>query len=119
MIANFVGCLLSVGIILLWQQSAAALWIGTILVGLSMASIFPVTISLAERRMTITGKITSSFFVGVGMGSMLLPWLIGQFFEATGPEMTMVIILVTLVLNFLIFLGMLGYSKNLAPQPEG
>jgi len=115
MISNFLGCLVSVGTIILWPQSAIVLWIGTILLGLSMASIFPVTISLAERRMAITGQTTSWFFVGVGLGSMLLPWLIGQLIEPIGPQITMIIILVTLVLNLLTFLGMLGYSKNLAP----
>jgi FHS family Na+ dependent glucose MFS transporter 1 len=118
MIINFVGCLISVGIIILWPQSVVALWSGTILVGLSMASIFPVTISLAERRMTITGQITSMFFIGVGLGSMFLPWLIGQLIEPIGPQIAMIVILITLVLNFLVFLAMLGYSKRLMPQVE-
>ena len=118
MIINFVGCLLSIGIIILWPQSVAVLWAGSILVGLSMASIFPVTISLAERRMAITGQITSLFFVGVGMGSMFLPWLIGQLIEPVGPQIAMIIILITLVLDFLVFLGMLGYSKRLKLQTE-
>ena len=77
-----------------------ALWGGALLMGVSMASIFPVTITLAERRMTITGQTTSWFFVGVGLGSMLMPWLIGQLFEPIGPQITMYVILVALVLDF-------------------
>ena len=69
--------------------------------------------------MTITGQTTSLFFVGVGLGSMLLPWLIGQLIEPIGPQIAMVILLITLVLDFLVFLGMLAYSKNLTLQTRG
>ncbi len=85
--------------------------------GISMASVFPVTITLAERRMPITGQTTSWFFVGVGLGSMLMPWLIGQLFEPVGPQVTMYVILVTLVIDFIVFLGMLRYSRNLDSSP--
>ena len=86
--------------------------------GISMASIFPVTITLAERRMPITGQTTSWFFVGVGLGSMLMPWLIGQLFEPIGPRVTMVVILFALVLAFLVFLSMLRYSRNIEGNPS-
>ena len=112
MMVNFFGCLLSATLIILFQGSVTVLWSGSILMGLSMASIFPVTITLAERRMTISGQTTSFFFVGVGLGSMLMPWLIGQLFEPIGPLATMYVILVALVLDFLVFLGMLRYSRK-------
>ena len=113
MIINFVGCLVSAAIIILFPYSAITLWGGTLLMGISMASIFPVTITLAERRMPITGQTTSWFFVGVGLGSMLFPLLIGQLFEPIGPRITMIVILFALVLAFLVFLGMLRYSRNI------
>jgi len=75
-----------------------AIWGGTLGLGLSMASVFPVTITLAERRMTITGRVTSWFFVGASLGGMSLPWLIGQLFEPVGPRATMFVILSALVL---------------------
>ena len=113
LILNFLGCLVSAIWIVLFPQSNTALWGGTLLMGVAMASVFPVTISLAERRMPILGQTTSWFFVGVGLGSMLMPWLIGQLFEPIGPLATMYVILVSLVLNFLVFLGMLRYSAKL------
>lgn len=112
MILNFFGCLLSAMIIILLPKSLTALWGGTLLMGVSMASIFPVTITLAERRMPITGQTTSWFFVGVGLGSMLMPWLIGQLFEPIGPLVTMYIVLIALLLDFLVFLAMLRYSTR-------
>jgi FHS family Na+ dependent glucose MFS transporter 1 len=115
MIVNFMGCFLSAIVIILLPGSVIALWSGSILMGLSMASIFPVTITLAERRMTITGQTTGWFFVGVGLGSMLTPLLIGQLFGPVGPLATMYVILAALVLDFLVFLGMLRYSQKLKP----
>ena len=76
--ADILGCLLSLLIILVWSSSPTALWIGTIGAGLSIASVFPVTLALAERRMPVTSAVTSWFFVGAGAGGMVLPWLIGR-----------------------------------------
>jgi hypothetical protein len=53
--------------------------------------------------MQITGAITGWFLVGSGLGSMLLPWLIGQIFARTGPQAMTTILLVDLI-GILIFL---------------
>jgi hypothetical protein len=34
----------------------------------------------------MTGGVTGFFLVGSSLGSMALPWLIGQFFESVGPR---------------------------------
>ena len=85
---DIVGCATSIVIIMLWRDSSLALRVGTVGLGLSMASIFPTFLMLAGERMQITGTITGWFLVGSGAGSMLLPWLIGQFFESVGPRAT-------------------------------
>ena len=103
---NLAGALVSVGILLLWSDSTPALWARTIVTGLSMASLFPSTITFAGRRLNITGRITGWFFIGVGAGSMTLPYLIGQVFETVGPRSMMVIIL-TAILFALVVLGIL------------
>lgn len=104
--ADLVGCVLSTLVIMLWRESSLALWIGTVGLGLSMASVFPTILILAGERMHITGAMTGWFLVGSGAGSMLLPWLIGQIFVATGPRtMTLVLLIDTtaLLLGLLIF----------------
>lgn len=103
---SLVGALVSVGIILVWSNSTIALWVGAIGTGLSMASLFPSTITFAGRRLNITGRITGWFFIGVGAGSMTLPWMIGQVFETIGPTSMMVIIM-TAILLALVVLGIL------------
>lgn len=101
--ADLIGCLASVGLILVWRESATAVWLGTIGLGLSMASVFPTTLSLAERHLHVSGKTTSYFFVGASLGGMSIPWFIGQQFEAVGPLATMIIIFICLVASLAVF----------------
>ena len=112
LLGDLVGCLASVGIILLWSNSLAAIWLGTFGLGLSMASIFPTTLSLAERRMTITGQVTGWFLVGAGAGAMSLPWLIGQLFESIGPRVTLFAIMVDLIVAAGVFAVLILYSTR-------
>ena len=97
LLIDFAGAVASLGVLLLWPASTVAAWVGTVGVGASIASIFPTMISLAERRLEITGRVTGWFFVGASVGGMSLPWLIGQLFESIGPRVTMVIILIDLL----------------------
>src|SRR5690349_22569039 len=101
LILDFAGCLVSLGLILLFQSSPAMLWIGTLLFGLSQASIFPTFLTLAEERMHITGTITGLFLLGAGVGGMILPWLIGQAFVRIGAGAMIAIILANVALNVL------------------
>ena len=109
---DFVGCVISVGMILLFPQSNIMLWIGTILFGLSQASIFPTFLTLAEERMHITGAIAGLFLVGAGMGGMILPWLIGQAFTQVGASAMMVMIFVGVVLNWLMLIAFTRVSAK-------
>jgi fucose permease len=101
--ADLGGCVISLALILLWPGSLTIAWIAACGTGLSMASIFPTMISFAERRMTITGQVTSYFFVGASTGGMAIPWLIGQLFEPVGPRITMVILLVAILITLALF----------------
>jgi fucose permease len=100
LLLNFAGALASLAVLLLWPASTLAAWAGTLGMGLSIASIFPTMISMAERRLAITGQVTGWFFVGASIGGMSLPWLIGQLFESIGPRVTMSVILIDLLVAF-------------------
>ena len=110
LMGDFVIGFISMSIILLWPASTIALWVGTFGLGLSFATMFPTALSLAERRMKITGKVSRWFFVGAGLGGMMLPWLIGQVFETVGPQVTMTAIFFDLVLTLVVFLVMLRFA---------
>jgi FHS family Na+ dependent glucose MFS transporter 1 len=101
---DLLGCLLSISLIILFQQSYLVVWVGTIGLGVSMASFFPTTLAYAARRIPNKGSVTRWFFVGSGLGGMVLPWLIGQLFEPLGPRVTMFAILANLLLASLVFM---------------
>jgi FHS family Na+ dependent glucose MFS transporter 1 len=103
LLVDLVGCLVSVGILLLWPGSPAAIWLGSLGLGLSMASIFPTAITLAERRVPITGQVTGWFLVASSIGAMTVPWFIGQLFEPVGPWVAMAIILVDLIAATIVY----------------
>ena len=107
------GSVASMAILLLFPKSINAVWIGTLGLGACMASIFPTTLTFAERRMEITGKASSWFFVGAGAGGMVLPWLIGQLFEGRGPQVTMVMIFTNLILAGIVFAGMMFNTRKI------
>ncbi|TEU10667.1 MAG: MFS transporter [Anaerolineales bacterium] len=112
LLGDLVGCLAGVGVILLWPNSLTALWLGTLVLGLSIASLFPVSLSLAERCTTITGQVTGWLLVGASVGGMSLPSLIGQLFESVGPRVTMLAIMVDLVVAVGVFAVLVFYSTR-------
>ena len=111
------GALLSMGILLAGQNSSTALWVGTIGLGLSMSVIFPTTIALAEHTLSLSGQMTSYFFVGASLGAMTVPWLIGQMFERIGPVVTMITILITLLIAVAVF-GLLIWQARLHQEAK-
>jgi FHS family Na+ dependent glucose MFS transporter 1 len=109
---DLLGCLLSMGVILLWPESFTALLIGTLGLGLSMASIFPTAMTFAEERVHLTGKVTSYFIIGGGIGGMFLSWLIGQLYEPAGPRITMAIIFIAILVDLLVLVALTLRSKK-------
>jgi FHS family Na+ dependent glucose MFS transporter 1 len=118
LLIDLAGCLIGVGIVLAWPGSVAAIWLGTIGTGLSIASLFPTTISFAGSRMTITGQVTGWFFVGASLGSMSLPWLIGQLFESIGPRVTMLLIAADVMAAMGVFVALMLYSPRPVRKEE-
>lgn len=115
LLGDLLGCLTGLGVILMQPHSLVTLWIGTFIAGWALASIFPVTLGFAERRLSITGSVTGWFFAGAGAGGMLLPWLIGQLFEIVGPLVAMY----GMMLDLLIALITLFALMRFEPIHEG
>ncbi len=111
LILDLIGCLASLGLIMLGRDSATLLWAGTIGLGLCMASIFPATLTFAAERMPVNGTITGLFLLGAGVGGMFLPWMIGQAFVAIGPYSMLTLILTTISAHLLVFLFMVGIKR--------
>lgn len=82
---DLAGAVASLTIIMLLPGSVPGLWVGTIAFGFAVASLVPSSFNLAERRMPITGPVSAAFLVGGSLGTMTLPWLVGQLVEPHGP----------------------------------
>ena len=111
-LADVVGCLLSLVVILAWHDSQTALWLGSLGLGISIASIFPNLLSFAGQHMTITGRVTSLFFVGSSLGGMFFPWLIGQLFEPFGALSVMWVLATVAVLSLRVYAWMIASARR-------
>lgn len=100
--ADLLGALASV-LVLVLVPGATAMWIATLTLGLSLASLFPASMSLASQRMPLDGAVTSKLFVGASVGSMLVPWLLGYTF-VLGPRGPLWVVLVDLLVAAVVLL---------------
>ncbi len=109
---DMIGTLICLGILVIWPNSEAALWVGVLGVGLCIASVFPTTMSLAARRMNVTGQIAGWFFVGASLGATVLPWLIGYLFDSLGAHTVPITLLIDSVLALAVLLILISYSPT-------
>jgi FHS family Na+ dependent glucose MFS transporter 1 len=111
MAVDAAGCALCLGAMLLWPASRPALWMGSLGLGLCMASFFPSLVAYAGRRLSpgghVSGRLTSLFFVASSTGSMLIPWLIGQGFERLGPLCSVAVLFLAVLLMGLTLIPLL------------
>lgn len=103
LVGDVIGCAAGAFLILIFPDSSAMAWAGTILGGLAVASMFATIFSLADQRIRITGRVTGWFFVGSSAGGMSIPWVIGQFFETTGPQIVPCVVLAVLFSGLVIY----------------
>jgi len=94
-LVSVIGSLMSFSLILIFPASFQVLLLSSAGVGAFLAPIFPNTLSFCERRLKITGKITSWFFVGSSAGAMTLPWIFGQVLERQGAYSMMIALTAT------------------------
>ena len=88
LILDVAGMVLAAGMLVVANQPGAEpgvlLWAGIFIMGLAVASCFPVALSFAEERLQVTGKVAGLFLATANLGVMFFPWLVGQYFESQG-----------------------------------
>ncbi|MEZ4713481.1 MAG: MFS transporter [Caldilineaceae bacterium] len=112
LLSDILGCIASIAVIIIWPTAAWAVWVGALGSGLAMASFFPTVLSFAERRMTLTGRVTSWFFVGSSTGGMTLPWVMGRIFESWGPRAMMSLVMTALLLSLAVYFVIVARTEN-------
>ena len=106
------GALASATLLMVSREAGLSLWLGVAGLGLSFASIFPTTLAFAERRITLTGRLTGRFFACSSGGAMVLPWLIGQFYETTGPRVLLWVVWGGLLGALGLFFWMMSFPRK-------
>ena len=87
---NLAGTTLAAILLLFVGANATFSWVGAILFGLSMGSIFPTALNVAGKVMSIEGKVASCFVVGASLGELIIPWLNGVLIHYFGTRMFIV-----------------------------
>jgi MFS transporter, FHS family, Na+ dependent glucose transporter 1 len=110
--ADLLGSFISVSLMLLFPRSPLMVWVGAAGLGLSVASMFPTVITLAERTLAVSGKVTSRFVVASALGGMLPPWIVGQVFESAGPRSVVWSVFAFLVIQVFVFVILIRKAER-------
>jgi FHS family Na+ dependent glucose MFS transporter 1 len=112
------GCLGFAALVILVPSSSAMLWIVTIGLGFCMAPVWPTGFTLAGQIINMNARISSLVLLGDGFGGMILPWLVGQILDLSGPRAMVYLVFSSLVLNLLAFVFLSrGRRQKQVAQP--
>ena len=109
---NMIGWLVGVLLIVVFRESAMFLWIGTIVLGFFMSSIFPMIFAIAERTVVFTGRVSGLIYAGNSLGGMVLPLLMGKLFENVKPIWIMFVELICALVAMGLFLIIRKLTKD-------
>lgn len=88
---SLAAAVLSLLLMMVGSNSLLVISLTTVGLGISVASIFPATLSFAGLHMTVSGRVTGWFIVGSSMGATLIPLAIGQLLARFGPYSIIVV----------------------------
>jgi MFS transporter, FHS family, Na+ dependent glucose transporter 1 len=108
------GCLGILSVAMLWSGSSWVLWMMALGLGFCMAPIWPAGFTLAGQSFKLTAQASGIILLGDSLGGMVLPSAVGKVIEATGPQAMVHLVLASLALNLLAFIGMV----RLAPRKD-
>jgi fucose permease len=112
---DFLGTFMCLVGMLIWTGPLSFTFIITAGLGFFIASIYPTTMSLAGQLMTINSRITGLFSIGSSLGMMIIPWIVGQLFDASGPQSLIIILIANAILAFAV-LAVLGLRTTTKPS---
>jgi len=118
--SDLIGCIGSLALIFILNKSSLILWIGSILFGLSVASIYPAAIAYAKNYISITGKRMSVLAIGGSAGDAIIPLLIGYSIHPKwlGPIGVIAITFFVVIIASLVFVFIVLYVKHQSKKEE-
>lgn len=109
---GLIGAILSGTLLLFIPASSTILWITTISLGFLLAPIYATGFTLAGQSIHLSGWNSGIILMGDSIGSLVLPSIVGQVLESTGPRAMMALVISSLFGNLLAFFGMLFLNKK-------
>jgi predicted MFS family arabinose efflux permease len=79
---------------------------------------FPTGLNFAEKHLHLTGRITSYFYLGISLSNMLTAWVIGQFFERSGPFSLIVILSMLVAAELVVWVLIRLATRQQPTHPE-
>ncbi len=70
----------------LFPAGGPMLWLVTALFAVSIAPQYASMMAFAESHLALSGRNTSAIVAASGVGALVMPWVLGQMFDAIGPE---------------------------------
>jgi hypothetical protein len=68
--------------------------------------------SYSGQLMTLSGRVTGLFAIGNSAGAMLIPWIVGQFFESVGPQVLITVLVIDMLIALFVLVGLARWTKS-------
>ncbi|HKE94384.1 MAG TPA: hypothetical protein VKB34_08785, partial [Povalibacter sp.] len=78
--------------------------------------LWPMGFTLAGQSLTLTASVSGMILLGDSLGGTVLPWLVGQAIEVTGPQALVYLVFGSLVCHGLAFVAMLRWRPAVNRQ---
>lgn len=101
---NFVGAALSIWGIYIIRTDPLALWIGSITLGIFLASTYATLLVFAEKQFNVTGSLTSWFLGGSGAASMIIPFIMTNLYKVNDIFMIPLTLVFIMTLALVLFI---------------
>ena len=85
MTGNLTGSLVAAVMLVIWPTNEVVVWVASGLMGTSMASIFPTTMTWLSEHGPTSGKATAVLAAGATLGDMSLPVVAGVLIDKISP----------------------------------
>ncbi|XP_033645915.1 major facilitator superfamily domain-containing protein 4A-like [Asterias rubens] len=120
LMCNLLGCFGALTLLLCMRDNYVVVYIASSIFGLSLSSVYPTVIALAEQYIHMSGFVTSCVVIGAATGEMAFPVLVGRVFFPIQPYIFLIFCEIVSVIGIivLIVLFLFGYFPKTLPAVE-
>ncbi|KAJ3585912.1 hypothetical protein NHX12_012319 [Muraenolepis orangiensis] len=111
LIFNLVGVIVTVMMLLIFNNNSIFLFVGTGLCGLFLSSVFPCMLAYTEDILDYQGCATSVLVTSAGMGEMVMQVLVGTIMQAKGTYSFLLCGMVAGCMGFIFFIALLFFHR--------